>query len=133
MQFITVCVFRFFVIVGVSAALIMTAACAVFAPAGQTREAAGVAAETGADGVFEGRGRGYRGPLRVRVRMEGGAIAGIEIVDSSEDPFVGGAAMEELLELALMYNTTDLDAVSGATESSEGFLAALENAILGHE
>jgi uncharacterized protein with FMN-binding domain len=65
--------------------------------------------------------------------MEGGNIAEIEIVDSSEDQFVGGEAMEELLELALIYNTADLDAISGATESSRGFLAALENAIMAHE
>jgi uncharacterized protein with FMN-binding domain len=120
-------------IAGLAAAVIVSAACAGFAPSGRTADAAGVAAGTGADGVYEGRGRGHRGPIRVRVRMEGGTIAGIEIVDSSEDQFVGGAAMEELLELALMYNTTDLDAVSGATETSEGFRSALEDAILGHE
>jgi fumarate reductase flavoprotein subunit len=65
--------------------------------------------------------------------MEDGAITGIEIVESGEDPFVGGAAMEELLELVLMYNSTDLDAVSGATESSKGFLAAVENAMMNYE
>ena len=83
-----------------------------------------------ADGVYEGSARGRRGTIRVQVRMEAGSIAEINIVDSSEDLFVGGAAMEELLELVLEYNTTDLDAVSGATESSEGFLAAVENAIM---
>ena len=133
--------FAFFLlgVAGLSAALILAAACAGVVPSGRTGcAAAGVPAETGAavrtdNGVYEGVGRGRRGPVRVRVRMEGGNIAEIEIVDSSEDRFVGGAAMEELLELALTYNTADLDAISGATESSEGFLAALEHAIMGHE
>jgi fumarate reductase flavoprotein subunit len=82
------------------------------------------------DGEYEGSGRGYRGTIRVRVRMEAGEIAEILIIGSEEDPSVGGAALEELLELALMYQTTGLDAVSGATESSKGFLAAVEDAIL---
>ena len=85
------------------------------------------------DGVYEGIGRGYRGPIRVQVRMEGGSIAAIDIIASREEPSVGGAAMEELLDLVIAYNTTDLDAVSGATGSSRGFLEALENAIFRHE
>jgi uncharacterized protein with FMN-binding domain len=82
------------------------------------------------DGEYEGSGQGYRGAIRVRVRIEAGGIGEILIIDSEEDPSVGGAAMEELLELALIYQSADLDAVSGATESSKGFLAAVEDAIL---
>jgi uncharacterized protein with FMN-binding domain len=82
-----------------------------------------------ADGIYEGSARGHRGNIHLRVHIERGSIAQIDIIDSNEDPFVGGAAMEELLELALIYNTADLDAVSGATESSEGFLAALADAL----
>ena len=39
--------------------------------------------------------------------------------------------MEELLELVLETGSTDLDAVSGATFSSRGFLEAVDDA-LGH-
>jgi uncharacterized protein with FMN-binding domain len=37
--------------------------------------------------------------------------------------------MEELLELVLEYQSTGLDGISGATESSAGFLAAVEDAL----
>jgi len=80
--------------------------------------------------ILEGIGQGFRGPIAVQVRLNEGSITEIEIVDSVEDRFVGGAAMEELLDLVIMYNSTDIDAVSGATESSEGFLEAVRNAIL---
>jgi uncharacterized protein with FMN-binding domain len=106
---------------------ILSAACAGFNAPGRTGQNRRMRS---ADGVYEGTARGRRGPIRVRVRLEAGSIVEIDIADSSEDQFVGGAAMEELLELVLTYNTTDLDAVSGATESSDGFLAAVENAIL---
>ena len=82
------------------------------------------------DGIYEGSAQGYRGTIRVRVRMEAGTIMEITIVDSTEDGAVGGTAMEELADLVLLYNSTDIDAVSGATESSKGFLEAVENAIL---
>jgi len=80
--------------------------------------------------IFEGVGQGFRGPISVQVRMNEGSITEIEIVDSAEDRFVGGTAMEELIDLVIMYNTADIDAVSGATETSEGFLEAVRNAIL---
>jgi uncharacterized protein with FMN-binding domain len=80
--------------------------------------------------IFEGVGQGFRGPISVQVRLNDGSITEIEIIDSAEDRFVGGAAMEELIDLVIMYNSTDIDAVSGATESSEGFLEAVRNAIL---
>ena len=80
--------------------------------------------------IFEGTGQGFRGPVTVQVQMNGNDIMGISIIDSMEDHFVGGAAMEELLDLAVMYNTTDLDIITGATESSRGFLEAVENAIM---
>jgi uncharacterized protein with FMN-binding domain len=81
------------------------------------------------DGVYRGAGTGYRGTILVEVRVEDGAVAEIRIIDHGDDEYVGGAAMEELLDMALAYHTTDLDAVSGATESSAGFLAALDAAL----
>ena len=85
---------------------------------------------TAGNDVYEGTGQGYRGPIVVQVRLDGGSITEIVIVDSVEDRFVGGAAMEELIDTVIEYNTTDIDAISGATESSRGFLEAVENAIL---
>ena len=72
---------------------------------------------------------GYRGIIRVRVGLENGNITEITVIESSEDRAVGAAAIEELTDLVLMYNTTELDAISGATETSKGFLAAIENAL----
>jgi uncharacterized protein with FMN-binding domain len=80
--------------------------------------------------VYEGTAQGYRGRIRLQVRISGGSITEVVIVDSEEDVFVGGAAIEELIDMVILYNTTDIDAVSGATESSRGFLEAVENAIM---
>jgi fumarate reductase flavoprotein subunit len=85
----------------------------------------------GAAPVYEGAAMGYRGMIHVRVGFEKGTITEIAVVESVEDRAVGGAAIEELTDLVLMYNTTEVDAVSGATETSRGFLGAIENAIMG--
>jgi len=82
------------------------------------------------DGVYEGAALGYRGIIRVRVGYENGAITDITVIESREDRAVGGAAMEELIDRVLLDNSTDVDAISGATETSKGFLAAVENAIM---
>jgi uncharacterized protein with FMN-binding domain len=81
------------------------------------------------NGVWEGTGQGWGGEIRLRLRINSALIQGIELVSHSEDPFIGGEAMGELLELVLDYQSTGLDAVSGATESSAGFLEAVEDAL----
>ena len=85
------------------------------------------------DGVYEGIGHGYHGLIHVKVHLEGGIISGIDIINSEEDLSVGVEAMEELIDLVIEYNSTDVDVISGATESSRGFLEAIENAIIRNE
>jgi len=82
------------------------------------------------DNFSEGTGQGFRGPITVQVGFSGGSISEIIILDSIEDRFVGGAAMEDLIDIVIENNTTDVDVISGATESSRGFLEAVQNAIL---
>lgn len=90
---------------------------------------AGPAAEY-RDGEYEGSGQGLRGPVVIRLRIEAGIITDLAIVRHEDDEYSGGPAMESLAELVLEYNGTDgVDAVSGATESSAGFLAAVEEAL----
>ena len=96
---------------------------------------AGLKTETKAEekqAVYEGSAPGYRGIIRVRVGFENGAFTEITVVESREDRAVGSAAMEELADMVLFYNTTDIDVISGATVTSEGFLAAIENAVTGN-
>lgn len=96
--------------------LIIMSGCAVFK-----------SSQTDGDEIFTGAGQGYRGPVTVQVMMNGNQIIDISIIDSAEDRFT---AMEELADLVVAYNSVNIDAVTGATESSRGFLEAVQNAIL---
>ncbi|MDR0374469.1 MAG: FMN-binding protein [Treponema sp.] len=85
------------------------------------------------ENISEGTGQGYRGIIRVLVHSNSNGIQSIEVIDHEDDEFIGGAAMESLVESILESNSTDLDAVSGATESSHGFLEAVRNALRSRE
>jgi fumarate reductase flavoprotein subunit len=80
-------------------------------------------------GYYEGAAPGFRGPVRLWVQVDAAGIADLEILDHQEDEQIGGIALEELRDLVLDTGATDIDAVSGATESSAAFLAALEEAL----
>ncbi|MDR0731475.1 MAG: FMN-binding protein, partial [Treponema sp.] len=106
---------------------LLAAACLIFAAGcagGEYR--AGPESAAYRDGLWQGNGRGYRGEIQVQVRTGSGLIQEIVITAHNEDLLTGGEALEELLELVLDYQSTGLDAVSGATVSSAGFLAAVE-------
>ena len=81
-------------------------------------------------GTYEGTGSGYRGPIHVRIQTSAVGIEDIAIVSHQESNFPGLAAIEELLERILETGETDIDAISGATYSSRGFLQAVEDALV---
>ena len=86
--------------------------------------------ETGyTPGIYEGSGRGYRGTIYIQLQTSYAEIEDIVITGHQESSYPGVAAMEELLEAVLETGSTDLDAVSGATYSSRGFLEAVEDAL----
>jgi len=80
--------------------------------------------------ILEGSAMGFRGLIHVQVRLDGDSITEILVVDSVEDRFVGGAAIEDLIDRVIEYNSTDVDVISGATITSKGFLEAVNQAIM---
>ena len=83
-------------------------------------------------GTYEGSGKGYteENPIRLSVTIgEDGAIYEIRVLEHKETEKIGGKALEQLIEDAKKNNTADVDSVSGATRTSEGFRAALREAL----
>lgn len=81
------------------------------------------------DGVYEGKGQGFKGEISIEVTINGGAIVNIEIVDSIETASIGDAAYEELVRQAISAQDAKIDGVSGATATSQGFAEALRDAL----
>ena len=85
--------------------------------------------EPAADGVFEGTGRGYGGSIRVRVTVEDLQVISIEVLSHSETPDIGAPALGRIADSVVAAGSLDVDAVSGATASSRGMLAAIADAL----
>ena len=85
------------------------------------------AAEEGT--VYEGSAEGRNGEIKVKVTLdENAAITNIETT-AEETPGVGDVAIEQLTSQIIENQSIAVDAVAGATLSSEGFLAAVEAAL----
>ena len=83
------------------------------------------------DGTYRGSAQGYGGLVTVDVTVSGGRIESIEIVSApgETDTFFNRA--KGVIDSILMAQNTDVDVVSGATYSSNGIIAAVENALYG--
>ena len=74
--------------------------------------------------------QGFGGTITARVTLQGEKITGLEIDGPNETPGIGGAAITSLTESILAAGTVEgIDAVSGATITSNGVLTAVRNAI----
>ncbi|MFA6506566.1 MAG: flavocytochrome c, partial [Treponemataceae bacterium] len=80
-------------------------------------------------GTYEGVGEGHGGKIRVAVTVGANKIEKIALLESEETAMLGDTAVEELTKSIIEANSTKVDAVSGASESSKGFIAAVEDAL----
>ena len=80
-------------------------------------------------GTYEASAEGYGGTLTIETTFTESEIEKIEVVESSETVGIGDSAIESLTDQAIENQTLALDAVSGATLSSEAFIEALEDTV----
>lgn len=85
-------------------------------------------AATWKDGTYRGTGTGYKGDIVLDVEMKDGKIASIAEVEQSETASYWERA-KSLFDTIIEKQSTSVDAVSGATLSSNGIKAAVQNAL----
>lgn len=83
------------------------------------------------DGVYAGSADGYGGPIEVEVTITDGEITDLAVISHEETPGVSDPAFEEIVAAIVDTNSTDVDIVSGATMTSDGLIAAVNNALKG--
>ncbi len=86
-----------------------------------------------ADGVYEGSANGMGGAVKVAVTVSGGKITAVEIVEHSETAGVSDPAIEQMPAKIIDAQSTDVDAVAGATVTSEAIKEAVKAALSGEE
>ena len=78
---------------------------------------------------YIGEANGFGGPVKVKVTMDGNKIANIEVLSHTETAGVSDPAFNTIPAAILEAQSTQVDAVSGATVSSKAIMAAVEDAL----
>lgn len=84
------------------------------------------------DGVYQGKGMGFAGEVTVSVEIKDGSIVSIEVLSNFDDASFFNRA-KGVIDFMIQSQSFDVDAVSGATFSSNGIINAVKNAITGEE
>lgn len=82
-----------------------------------------------ADGTYSGSGAGFRGETSVSVTIQNGYITAIQVTDYRDDERYFTRAETTIINEILAGQTPDVDAVSGATYSSNGIMEAVADAL----
>ena len=89
--------------------------------------AAAPVAKVWKDGVYPGKAGGYAGAVRVAVTIEKGEIADVEVTGQRETH--PRKAIYEIPRRIVRANSPVVDAVSGATITSDAIIGAVQNAL----
>ena len=81
------------------------------------------------DGTYEGTGTGFGGSIRVKVEIKDGEIKNISVVEAQGEGSSYLSRAKSLLQNIVAKQTTNVDAVSGATFTSKGLIEAVRNAL----
>lgn len=81
------------------------------------------------DGTYQGSGTGFGGTITVQVTISGGKIATIDILSASGETGSYFASAKGVISKMISGQTPNVDAVSGATYSSNGIIQAVQNAL----
>ena len=78
--------------------------------------------------MYIGKGEGYKGDITVAVSIKNKSIDVILVLDSKDDPNFFNRA-KKLVDNIIKKQTVKVDAISGATYSSEGIIDAVKDAL----
>ena len=83
------------------------------------------------DGTYTGTGKGMHSNIAVTVTVKDGAIASVTVDSHDETPGVSDPAIEQIPAAIVAAGSTAVDAVAGATLTSNGIIEAVNNALSG--
>lgn len=81
------------------------------------------------DGIYTGSAQGFGGTIKVEVTIKNGKIKTIKVLSASGETTSYFNRAKRLLNTIISKQSTNVDAVSGATYSSNGLIKAVRNAL----
>lgn len=83
------------------------------------------------DGTYEGTGKGMNGDVTVSVEVKDGKISAVNVLSHEESEGISDPAIEQVPASIVEKNSTEVDTVSGATNTSKGIIEAVNKALEG--
>ena len=80
-------------------------------------------------GSFLGEAAGIGGPVKVMITLDSGKIIDVQVEGARETPGIGSKAIEQLPAKMISGNTIQVDAISGATITSNAIKEAAKKAL----
>lgn len=81
------------------------------------------------DGTYTGSGKGFGGTISVKVIVKDGKISAIDVTSASGETASYFSKAKGIIPKMISGQTTNVDAASGATYSSNGIITAVRNAL----
>ena len=81
------------------------------------------------DGTYTGSGKGFGGTISVKVTVKDGKISAIDVTSASGETASYFSKTKGIIPKMISGQTTNVDAASGATYSSNGIITAVRNAL----
>ena len=81
------------------------------------------------DGTYTGSGKGFGGTISVKVTVKDGKISAIDVTSASGETASYFSKAKGIIPKMIRGQTTNVDAASGATYSSNGIITAVRNAL----
>lgn len=81
------------------------------------------------DGTYTGSGKGFGGNISVKVTIKDGKISSIDITSASGETASYFSKAKKIIPKMISGQTTNVDAASGATYSSNGIIKAVRSAL----
>jgi len=105
--------------------IMMTTACSTQSTGGNTD----TPKSAGLNGTYIGEGQGNNGIVQIETTFVDGKITKVEVKSHSETPGICEVAIENVPKRIIESNSINVDAVSGATNTSNAIISAVKAAI----
>lgn len=81
------------------------------------------------EGTYLGSANGYKGDIKVEVKLSKDKIEDIKVISNTDTPIISEAPVNIIPKKVLQTQGLGVDVVAGATGTSRGVIAAINNAI----
>lgn len=79
--------------------------------------------------TYTGKAQGYQSEIEVEVALQGDKITEIKVISHGDTPGISDGVIEDTPKAIIEAQSADIDALTGATKTSQGIIDAVKDAL----